>query len=214
MSQCALLDVLGSAVPTFSVRLLTLLATRPAASLAFPMHVANLLTRLFVQGVVNSNSATFSAINGATSNVLHQTRRVYKAQRIATYVGVRVDAAVQPDGVRLNISSRRPVIVPEVVVAQPRLLVEVLAREAQVDDEVFERVGNRLCRRGPEGLRNPAPAHVACRIHDHPRRIQVIGVCVIHPRLGRRRVREHGDQRTSEPNEFLQHATAAVVFPE
>ena len=53
----------------------------------------------------------------------------------STSICIRIDAAVQPDRIRLDVSSNSGVIIPVRVVVQPRLGVVVLAGEAQVVDK-------------------------------------------------------------------------------
>jgi hypothetical protein len=65
-----------------------------------------------------------------------ESKRIRLADRFPHYIRIRVDAASKPNWIALHIAPEPRIEVPEVVVGEVGLFVEVLAREAQV---AFER---------------------------------------------------------------------------
>jgi len=117
----------------------------------------------------------------------------------------------------LDISSLTRLVIPVEVVEQPTLLIRILPREPQVLRKAPQpaRVGLR-CRR-PEGLAQPAPAHLVVAVHHDARRVQVIGVDEVHQRhaaRARRVRREHRHRRVLQPHVLAQRVARWAVLPE
>jgi hypothetical protein len=64
-----------------------------------------------------------------TSSAEQEAGRIAKAQRVKVRVRERIDPAREPNRIALNVSARLRIVVAEVVVVEPRLGVEVLARQ-------------------------------------------------------------------------------------
>ena len=73
-----------------------------------------------------------------------QARGIGESKRVAVGVQVRIQPALKSDGIVLDIAAGLRPVMPEVVVVQPRLSVELLALEAKIDwrDRSTVRVGD------------------------------------------------------------------------
>ena len=102
--------------------------------------------------------------------------------RISFNITICIPSPIQPNRITGDVPPQRRVVVPEVIVVQPGLGVEVLARKSEVEGE-GNAVSIRVFVRGAlaEGGGHSAPDEPAVAIAHRPRRAQVVGVDVIHP---------------------------------
>ena len=122
-----------------------------------------------------------------------QTVWISKAQRIPLYIAVPIPPPIQPNRVRLRVPPRRRIVVPVQVVAQPRFLVPLLPRVAQVEADglciAFDAADIRLrvplrtlgrrCFSKPGD--QPLPCHLPLLVGQAPGRVQVVTVDGIQP---------------------------------
>lgn|SRR5581483_7301136 len=64
-----------------------------------------------------------------------QPERIRRTHRISLHVGVGIDPALEPYRIALQIPADLRIVIPEIVVVQIGLFIEVLSREAQVQRE-------------------------------------------------------------------------------
>ena len=105
-------------------------------------------------------------------------------QRVAINIGVGINPAPQPNRIALDISARRRIVISEVVVVGICFLIKILSGEAQVES-VSARASRILVRHVVAERINiiPLPYHVTGSIRYHSRRVQLIGVDIVHFRL-------------------------------
>ena len=97
--------------------------------------------------------------------------------RLTAHIVVESDVATnEPQRVRLGIAPAIGTVVPMPVVAEPALLIGVLAGEPQVLREASKACRVGFWRRRPERLGHPSPANVVAPVHDDARRVDVIRV--------------------------------------
>ncbi len=139
--------------------------------------------------------------------------RINIRHRITVRVRIRVDAAREPDRIGLGIPPHPWLVVPMVVVEQPRLRVVVLPGHAQRQHEGIKS-GRRLDLRRlvAKRLGHPAPAHPALGVGQHPRRVEVVGVdeehLLAHARCSARHQRH---RRVLQPQVLAKGLAAEVV---
>ena len=123
--------------------------------------------------------------------ISQQPQTVGKRKWASIDVGIGVKSTLQTDGVRLQITPDRRVVIPEVVVMRPRLLILILPREYQIQRD------RRAVRVRPRA-RAAAVDHAVAR-RDRSRAVSRAGdaqhVAVLRERRGHRPHRRHGLRR-------------------
>lgn len=111
---------------------------------------------------------TRNSANGWTYDWI-RSMRICVANRIASDIGIGIDASGQPDRIGLYISSSSRIIVAVVVVVERGLAVIVLAGEAQVEGEAAGAGRILVWRIAAEGLIvAPAPNHLGVCAAEAP----------------------------------------------
>jgi len=109
----------------------------------------------------------------------YQSKRIDEFNRIVHNIGIGIQPTPKPNRITGDVPSYARVIVPEVVVIQPRLPIRILPRKPQVHHRgtaIAVRVFIRPD--GAEGVRLPAPDDRARAVGGYARGAEVVGVQV------------------------------------